>query len=390
MRLFRRAFGLVLIPLLGSRLTLSAIAQALDPSCTPPAATDESSPPTEVNESRPGSSTGSLVAAPLPISSPAVGSGIIPVVAYLFPLRKSDTKSPTSVIGAAGLFTDNGSRAVALAGEFYFGQDTYKATTAYVRGNLNYDVYGPGILFEGNTKLPLKQTGQVFFAEFLRRAWWDFFIGARFLDGSSVLTLRTGELAGIQLPPDLGLHSSLRGLGFRLQRDTRPNRFYPNSGTFTDVTGDFFAQAIGSKYSFQSYRLTFSKYRSLTQNQVLAFGSYACATGGRPPFYGNCVYGAQNQLRGYTAGRYFDRYMMTSQVEYRLSLPLRFGFAGFGGVGGVIPGQEQFLIHKALFLPNVGVGVRFALSKQYHLNLRADIAEGLDGHVFSMGVGEAF
>jgi len=389
MAYFRLVFSVVFVLPLGSWLGLSALAQEPDPQpSSSPAANVP--PPAEVDEAQTSSAGGSLVVAPLPISSPAIGTGIIPVVAYLFPLNKSDKESPTSLIGAAGLFTDNGSRAFALGGEFYFGENRYKATAVFARGNLNYDVYGPGLLFEPNTKLPLKQTGQVFLAEFLRRVWWDFFIGPRFFNGSSVLTPRTTDLAGIQIPPDLGLHSSLRAIGFRLQRDTRPNRFYPTSGTFADVTSDFFAQGIGSKYTFQSYKLTFNAYSSLTKNQVLAFGSYACATGGRPPFYGNCIYGAQNQLRGYTAGRYFDRYMMASQLEYRLSLPMRFGFAGFGGVGGVIPGQEQFLVRKSLLLPSAGVGLRFVLSKQHHLNLRADIAEGIDGHLFSMGVGEAF
>jgi hypothetical protein len=35
-------------------------------------------------------------------------------------------------------------------------------------------------------------------------------------------------------------------------------------------------------------------------------------------------------------------------------------------------------------------GLRFKLSAKYNVNLRADIAQGLDGHTFSMGIGEAF
>jgi hypothetical protein len=39
-----------------------------------------------------------------------------------------------------------------------------------------------------------------------------------------------------------------------------------------------------------------------------------------------------------------------------------------------------------------GYGKRnsFQLSTKYHVNLRADIAQGVDGHTFAMGVGEAF
>ena len=106
--------------------------------------------------------------APLPISSPALGSGIVPVLSYIFPTGTSGKASLASVVGALGLVTDNGTRALALGGEIYLGQDTYRVTTAYCRGNLNYDLFGMG---SGNTqaRLPLEQTGQVVFAGFLRR-----------------------------------------------------------------------------------------------------------------------------------------------------------------------------------------------------------------------------
>lgn len=173
------------------------------------------------------------------------------------------------------------------------------------------------------TKLPLEQTGQVFRGEALRRVGWEFFLGVRFWTGSSAISLRLSEgtTPDVPPPPDLGIHTTLRALGLRLNRETSPNRFYPTSGTLLDFTSDFFSEALGSKYSFQAYRFTFNKYGSLSKNQVLAYNLFVCGTGGTPPFYGNCIYGANNELRGYTAGRYLDRYMLATQLEYRLSLP---------------------------------------------------------------------
>jgi len=331
---------------------------------------------------------GAFVIAPLPISSPALGSGIVPVLAYIFPVSTNDKTSPASVVGAVGLVTDNGSRALALGGEVYFKQNSYRTTAIYARGNLNYNLYGLGS-GDSQPKLPLKQNGQLVFGEFLRRTWWKLFLGPRFLWGSSLITLRPNSLGAVPLPPDLGLDTNLTAVGFRLNRDTRPNRFYPTAGTFLDFTADFFSQGLGSKYSFQSYKFNFNKYWSLSQNQVLASGSFACFTGGAPPFYGNCIYGTNSQLRGYTAGRYLDRYMFGTQLEYRLALPRRFGFVGFGGLGEVVPGGNQPFRTKN-FLPGGGGGVRFELSKKYHVNLRVDFAQGKDSHTWSVGVGEAF
>jgi outer membrane protein assembly factor BamA len=331
---------------------------------------------------------GSFVIAPLPISSPALGSGIVPILAYIFPLDTDDKTSPPSVVGAAGLVTDNGTRAFALAGEFYFKENSYRTTAAFAHGNLNYSLYGLGV-GASQPKLPLNQTGQVVFAEFLRRLGWKFFLGPRFIWGSSLITLRSNNLGTVPLPPDLGLHTALTAVGFRLQRDTRPNRFYPTSGTLLDFTSDFFSQGLGSKYSFQSYKFTFNKYWSLTKQQVLAYNGFACFTGGQPPFYGNCIYGTNNQLRGYIAGRYLDRYMAATQLEYRLALPKRFGVVAFGGLGEVVPGGNQpFRTNN--FLPSGGAGARFELSKKYRVNFRADFAQGKDSHTWSIGVGEAF
>jgi hypothetical protein len=330
---------------------------------------------------------GAVVIAPLPLSSPAIGSGIIPVVGYIFPFSMKDKVSPPSVIGAAGLVTNNGSRGFAVGGQLYMKENTYLVTAGFARGNVDYNVYGTGIA--SDQKLALNQTGHAFFGEALRRIWWKFFIGPRFVTGDSVIAATPNSGSTVPIPPDLGLHTTLTSLGFRLTRDTSRNRFYPVEGTFFTFTSDFFSQGLGSKYSFQSYRASFNKYWSFGEKQVLAYDAYACGTGGAPPFYGNCIYGTNNELRGYTAGQYFTSYMLATQLEYRLVLPKRFGLVVFGGVGETIPEKNQ-VYGSELFLPAGGGGLRFLLSKQYHVNLRADIAQGVNGHTFSLGVGEAF
>jgi Omp85 superfamily domain len=333
---------------------------------------------------------GAFVVAPLPISSPAIGTGIVPVLGYIFPFSTKDKVSPPSTIGAAGLVTDNGSRGFAVGGQLFFKENTYELTTGYVHGNVNYNIYGTGVA--SNDKLPLVQTGQAFFAEFLRRVGWKVFVGPRFITGHSIVTVVPNSGSIVPIPPEVGLHDTLTSIGARVTRDTRPNHFYPLGGTFFTFTSDFFSEGLGSKYTFQSYRSEFDKYWSLNDKQVLAYDAYFCGTGGAPPFYGNCIYGTSNELRGYTAGKYFTRYSLATQLEYRLVLPKRFGLVVFGGLGGVIPGGNQplQLLESSRFLPSGGGGLRFELSKKYHVNLRADIAQGRDGHTFGMGVGEAF
>jgi outer membrane protein assembly factor BamA len=295
--------------------------------------------------------------------------------------------SPPSFVGVAGLVTDNGSRAFAVALQLYLKEARYQITSGFAHGNLNYDIYGNGMA--AGLRLPLVQTGQVFFGEFLRRVGWKVLVGPRFVTGHSLITVDPNSESTFPIPADIGLHTALTAIGIAVLRDTRPNRFYPTSGTYFSLSSDFFSQSLGSKYSFQSYRITFDKYWNLSTHQILAYDTYLCATGGTPPFYGNCIYGANNELRGYTAGHYFTRYMAATQMEYRLVLPKRFGFVAFGGIGEAIPGGSQ-LYGQQKFLPSGGGGLRFLLSKKYHVNLRGDIGQGRDGHTFGMGVGEAF
>jgi Omp85 superfamily domain len=333
---------------------------------------------------------GAFVAAPLPIVSPAIGAGLIPVVAYIFPFGKDDRVSPPSTVGAAGLITDDGSSGFGVGADLFMKENRYEVESLYVHGNINYNLYGIGTE-AGNTglKIPLSQTGQLFFGEWLVRIPGQFFIGPRFWTGDSVVDVRQTNEETIPPPPDVGLHTTLRALGLRVNRDTRPNHFYPTKGMFMVFTSDFFAKDLGSKYSFQSYRFTFNKYWTVRKNQVLAYNLFGCGTGGSPPFYGNCIYGTNNELRGYEAGRYLDRYMIATQAEYRITLPKGFGVAGFGGLGEVIPGGKE-IFRISNFLPSIGGGPRYELSKKYHVNLRADFARGRDSWTWSMGVGEAF
>jgi hypothetical protein len=191
---------------------------------------------------------GSLVVVPLPISSPALGTGLVPVLGYIFPLRKNDKVSPPSVVGVAGLVTNNGTRGFAAYGDLFLRGDTYRITSLYLRGNLNYDLYGLGFAAgSAGRKLPLEQTGRVFRVEMLRRVGWKFFLGVRLWTGSSVIVSRLSEgtTPDVPPPPDLSLHTTLRALGLRLNRDTSPNRFYPTTGTLLDFTSDFFSEGLG-------------------------------------------------------------------------------------------------------------------------------------------------
>jgi hypothetical protein len=351
---------------------------------------------------------GEWVLAPIPISSPAIGSGLEWAVGYLFAYDKADKISPNSVLGIGGLFTNNGSRGVAVGGRLYLKEDKYRVTAAAGNAKINADIYGVGKLAGDNGLfLPLTFNGSALLSEFLFGFRKDFYAGARFQYRDFRMELNREELSGgggDNLPPSLGeirnqvaadlFQQRTVAVGPRFQWDSRSDTYYPRRGIFLDAGTDFFTKALGSKFSYQYYKVAFNKYTGFGKYQVLAVRAMGCAAAGdHVPIYDLCLYGASSDLRGYAAGRYQDRRMFAAQAEYRMNLPVknflgRFGVVGFGGFGGV--GNKFSEIGWGDLLPAGGGGVRFRLTKKDHVNLRADYAIGRVGHTFSMGLGEAF
>jgi len=111
-----------------------------------------------------------------------------------------------------------------------------------------------------------------------------------------------------EVPDDL-LRTRTVAIGPRLQRDTRNDQFYPTRGSVLNG-GGYFLKTLGSRFDDQIYQVRLESYCSLSERQVLAFGSIVCAAASdRVPFYDLCLYGVRNYVRGYAAGRFQDRHM---------------------------------------------------------------------------------
>ena len=332
---------------------------------------------------------GSFVIAPIPISRPAFGSGLILITAYVFKLDTDDNVSPPSWVGLAGAYTNNGSRGLASGAKLYMKENKYQTTFAFITGRANLDFFGIGrIPGKDPISVPLSIHGKIFFGELMRDVR-NIFIGPRF----QYRRLSTGIDGGISPPggfviPEIDLKSTSAALGFHVQRDRRNSTFYPTSGTLFDFTGDFFDQAWGSRREYQTYKVAFNGFRQMADKQVFAYRAMACSANGSVPFYDLCLYGFNSDLRGYTTGEFQNRRMFASQAEYRFELPKRLGLVAFAGVGGVAGRWGDFRSDQ--LLPAAGVGLRFKLDKKNHINYRIDFAYGREGHTLSIGVGEAF
>ncbi|HVN17249.1 MAG TPA: BamA/TamA family outer membrane protein [Dongiaceae bacterium] len=287
------------------------------------------------------------------------------------------------------MYTSNGSWLWGVGSKLYFDRDRFRVTWLYGKAQLHYDLYGIGnSAGDLGSSVPIRQGGKALLLESLIRIGGKLFVGPRYQWRSLDAQVTGGSLPpAIKIDP-IELKSSTSALGFHVQHDRRDNQFYPTTGTLADIVGDFFQGTFGGDFDYQSYTFAFNKYSSLSPRQVLAFRVFGCATTGHVPFYDLCLLGMHNDIRGYKTGRYRDRLMLTTQAEYRLQLPKRFGLVGFFGVGEVAPDIGAFN-HDDL-KPGGGAGVRFTVAKKNHVNLRVDYAAGLQGGGVYMGVSEAF
>jgi Omp85 superfamily domain len=329
-----------------------------------------------------------FVGVPVPLSDPALGSGIEPVIMLLYAPRGS---GGTWTTGFAGLYTSTKSKAFGVFQKAHLDDDRFRLTAALGYGDFNLKFFGiGGALASQDKSININQTGEAALIEGLVRVAPHTYLGARYFLIDTTTTLPPIQIGGIAIPfPQLRSTSS--ELGPSAVYDTRDSEYGPRRGIY--VTGQwlFASQALGSKFQYDKLTIDANAYFTLTPTTVLAARVSLCAAGREAPFYDLCLYGSRNDLRGYAAGQYRDHRLAAAQIELRQHLFWRIGMVAFAGVGGTAPGDvSSNPFAKATFLPSAGVGLRFLASKAYRVNLSIDVAEGVHSQGLYIYVGEAF
>jgi Omp85 superfamily domain len=331
---------------------------------------------------------GEFAVAPIPMINPSIGNGGGLGALYTTRFSARDT-SPPSTFGAAGFGTAAGSWGLGLGAKLYLHNDRYRILVGGGGGEFNYNFFGVGTdAGSAGISIPLSQRSRAFLIEpkigFLR----DWYIGPRYHLITNHISLGSHELnpgnLPIPLPSDLDFQTA--ALGVRTQRDTSDSQFYPRQGSLLDVVADFFDPVFGADGVYKSLTTSYNQYLGIGKKNVLAIHGSVCAVTSAAPFFDVCILGMSKDLRGYQIGQYRDDRMLVGQMEYRRKLFWRTGVVAFAGAGAVGKTFDQFGSPE----PGGGVGVRFILAKQNHINLRFDYAWGNNSHAAYVSLGEAF
>ena len=328
--------------------------------------------------------------APVPFRNSQLGWGLA-VLAGAIHRFDPDTTIKPSTGAVGGFYSENKSWGLTAFEMARLKGDSWRLRGLIAHFEIFYDFYGIGEdAGDAGKSVALDQPMDFAVGSALRRITPGLYGGANVLWIRSRISLE--EDHGLPAPPaaqDLAT-MNLAAPGLQAEFDTRDDDYWPRHGSLAALKGNFFTGALGSARDFQRYAVAWSWYTELRRRElVLATNLNVLGAAGDVPFWAiPTVGGGAYGLRGYTQGRYRDRVVTTAQAELRAHTAGRWGATAFGGFANVAPSVGDLGSSSAL--PAGGAGLRFQLTRQYPMHLRADFAWGKSERIFYFSVAEAF
>jgi hypothetical protein len=190
------------------------------------------------------------------------------------------------------------------------------------------------------------------------------------VDADTIGVLRDGAITGSR-------GGRISELTFGLTADTRDHLFMPTRGRWITMTYARSTAGLLSDFNYARVRLDARAYRAIAAGHVLATQLVLTGVPGEPPFDQLALVGGGDILRGYTRGRYRDRWLAAGQLEYRTPIMGRIGGVAFAGVGVASP-TVGALFDDRLLLPTYGLGARVLLDQRQGTSVRVDYGRGRD------------
>ncbi|MEM6841800.1 MAG: BamA/TamA family outer membrane protein [Bacteroidota bacterium] len=225
----------------------------------------------------------------------------------------------------------------------------------------------------------------------LRNVTGNLYLGLE-LDYQQLTGVGFNSLSNEPFDLPLGSNGSRNfGLGLGVVYDNRHNVLNVREGFFGETGFLHYDNAWGSDFSFTQFFLDARYFYPVTRNQVLAGQLLANSVWGDVPFNQLSLMGGESMMRGYYLGRYRDKTLLATQVEYRfLPFPFsrRWGAAAFMSTGGVSSSPREVQLSE--WVVAGGAGVRFMIFPNKDVFTRLDVAFTEEGPGIYFFIGEAF
>lgn len=314
---------------------------------------------------------------PLPAigSSPETGLQVGATVLGVYEPPPSQRARPTALVATVVRSTRGQMRASA-EGERWTANNTWRwhGLLAWQRFPMPYHGIGDRTTSDSGMQYASRSVEAVFTAQRRVRGAWYGTAGLRFMQQS----IQNGDAVRALIAEPLLLGSDggrVAEASIGVLHDSRDGLFAPTSGGFTQWS--LTSSAPGAAFDYQRLRVDTRRYVPIGHGQVLAVQALAIGTSGNTPFDHLALAGGGDMLRGYARGRFRERWLMASQVEYRSPIRKRVGAVAFAGLGAVAPNLSA--MRDALPLPTYGAGLRLQLDAVQRTAIRVDYARGRSG-----------
>jgi outer membrane protein assembly factor BamA len=332
---------------------------------------------------------------PLIINNPAFETGFGAVPMYFFKFDKEDDVSPPSMASLLGLYSTNKSYVLLGSARLFWNEDKNRANFAFGPTRVNYDFE-----YELDGSEPIRliysELRTFILLEYSRKIIGDFYLGALYLGTQTNYRFDQGsdeenEFTEAFFEENGITDNFISSLGINLSFDNRDYVYYPTAGASFSIRPKLFRSWLGSDNDYVDTDFNATYFKSWSYRNVLGLSLAGGIATGDVPFDGYQTYGTRNNLRGYPGGKYRGKNMVALQAEYRRIVYNRWGAVAFAGTGSIWGNDQEEESFERNWLPSVGLGARYMVSKEKRINIRLDYAFGIDGNQgLYFGIMEAF
>jgi hemolysin activation/secretion protein len=326
----------------------------------------------------------SLAAIPILNYSNTLGAGIGLMGQMFYKVNKNDTISPSSSTGIVGIYYTNNSYLGMAFQRLYLKEDRWRLMLAAGLGNFNYQYWQEigqnyGTFIDFSTGAPFAM------ARIERQVYNRLYFG---VEGTYSEAETDFDLPDF-FPDELkNQRINLSNVGYLFNFDKREHQSNPYGGYNFEFKNNFYRSWIGSGADFESFKITYNHYYKIkNERNILATRVKATIATGDVPFQGQSVVG-QDDIRGYSNGRYRGDQVYAMQAEYRWRFYKKFGMVGFAGVASAVENLNDIFDEE--LLPGSGVGIRYMMLPKERINIGIDVAKGKDDWGLYFRIGESF
>jgi outer membrane protein assembly factor BamA len=266
----------------------------------------------------------------------------------------------------------------------------------FLRGRGGYLNFNERFWGVGNQTLARTEYADIFYNRYYFQGRVLKKVHNRFFAGLNYHYSNTRNLELVGATPSLfgealGTTESLvSGLGLSLSFDYRNNPFSPTKGWFLDIATTHYYRKFGSLFNYKEIQIDFRKYFKVGEKDFLGVQALIHSTVGDVPLRELPRLGGPNMMRGYFMGRYRDKQMWATQVEYRKPF-LKNLLVGalFSSVGVVAPEFGMMRMNDLRYAH--GIGLRVLVNRAKNLYARFDFAMSTQGDSgFYFRIADAF